>query len=399
MLLIRLWNFLRGYVIISVEGYFTERFINICTRRQLFLWDVIRLSDTTITLKMSIKGFKMLRPIAKKTRSKVRIVSKNGMPFVISRYKKRKAFMLGALLFIVLINLVASFVWDIEVTGNKEVGRSEIISELDNLGIRTGTLKYKADPNKIANELILKIDKLAWVGFEIKGTRVLVTVKERIMPPELIPKDIPCDIIAKRDAIISSIVVKDGHGLVKNGDTVLKGQTLVTGVIENKNEGEAPRLVHSLADIEARTWYEGSSTVKLKIMEPIRTGRVKNSYIIKIFGKEIKLPFSSKIEFENYDKVELRNVMKIGDDFILPFELLTDKYFENKMVERRLSIDEAKEIAYNDALKRLMDIIPEDAKIINKTVDYKADGQNSMTANIIIECLEDIGVTKEIGGY
>ena len=156
MLLIRLWNFLRGYVIISVEGYFTERFINICTRRQLFLWDVIRLSDTTITLKMSIKGFKMLRPIAKKTRSKVRIVSKNGMPFVISRYKKRKAFMLGALLFIVLINLVASFVWDIEVTGNKEVGRSEIISELDNLGIRTDT-KYKADPNKIANELILRL--------------------------------------------------------------------------------------------------------------------------------------------------------------------------------------------------------------------------------------------------
>ena len=38
-----------------------------------------------------------------------------------------------------------------------------------------------------------------------------------------------------------------------------------------------------------------------------------------------------------------------------------------------------------------MDIIPEDAKIINKTVDYKADRQNSMTANIIIECLEDMG--------
>ena len=128
MLLIRLWNFLRGYVIISVEGYFTERFINICTRRQLFLWDVIRLSDTTITLKMSIKGFKMLRPIAKKTRSKVRIVSKNGMPFVISRYKKRKALCWAH--FIYCFNkLVASFVWDIEVTGN-QVGRSEIIRNL-----------------------------------------------------------------------------------------------------------------------------------------------------------------------------------------------------------------------------------------------------------------------------
>lgn len=389
---------MRGYVIILVEGYFTERFLNICTRRQLFLWDVKRSSDTTMTLKMSIKGFKMLRPVAKKTHSRVKIISKNGMPFVINRYKKRKAFVLGALLFLVLINLVASFIWDIDVTGNKEIGRSEVIRELDGLGIKTGTLKFKVDPNKIANELMLKIDKLAWVGFEIKGTRVLVTLKERVMPPELVPKNIPCDIIAERDAIISSIVVKDGQGLVKNGDTVLKGQTLVTGVIKNKNEGEAPRLVHSLADIEARTWYESSSVTKLKIMEPVRTGRTKNNYRIKVFGKEIKVPFSDKIEFENYDKVELRNVLKIGEDFVLPLELLTDKYFENQMIERRLSIDEAKEIAYNDALKKLMDIIPEDAKIINKTVDYKQDGQESVTANIIIECLEDIGVAKEIGG-
>ena len=55
-------------------------------------------------------------------------------------------------------------------------------------------------------------------------------------------------------------------------------------------------------------------------------------------------------------------------------------------------------MAYNDALKKLMDIISEDAKIINKTVDYKQDSQDSITANIIMECLEDIGVTKEIGG-
>lgn len=400
MLLIRLWNFLRGYVIILVEGHFIERFINICTRRQLFLWDVKRSSDTAMTLKMSIKGFKMIRPVAKKTHSKVKILSKNGIPFIISRYKKRKVYVVGALLFLVLINVIASFIWDIEITGNKDVGRSEIINELDKLGIKIGTLKYKIDPNEIANELMLRINKLAWVGFEIKGTRVLVTVKERIEPPEIVPKHIPCDIIARRDAIISSIIVKNGKGLVKNGDTVLKGQVLVTGVIESKNKEEPPRLVHALADIEARTWYESSSTIKLKIMEPVRTGKVENIYRIRAFGREYKVPFigSNKIEFENYDRIELRKILKIGDNLVLPLELLIDKYFENKMTERKLSIEEAKEMAYNDALKKLMDIIPEDAKIINKNVEYKQHDQDSITANIIIECLEDIGVTKEIGG-
>jgi len=34
MLIFRLWNYIRGYVIIFVEGYFLEKFVNICTRRQ-----------------------------------------------------------------------------------------------------------------------------------------------------------------------------------------------------------------------------------------------------------------------------------------------------------------------------------------------------------------------------
>lgn len=37
---LRLWNYIKGYVIIFVEGYFLEKFVNICTRRQIFLWDI-----------------------------------------------------------------------------------------------------------------------------------------------------------------------------------------------------------------------------------------------------------------------------------------------------------------------------------------------------------------------
>lgn len=40
MLVLRLWNYLRGYVIILIEGIFLEKFINICTRRKMYLWDI-----------------------------------------------------------------------------------------------------------------------------------------------------------------------------------------------------------------------------------------------------------------------------------------------------------------------------------------------------------------------
>ena len=61
--------------------------------------------NSKISLKISIKGFKHLRPVARKTRCRVRIVEKRGLPFIVSRYKERKTFVLGLAVFVVLFIL------------------------------------------------------------------------------------------------------------------------------------------------------------------------------------------------------------------------------------------------------------------------------------------------------
>ena len=137
MLLLRLWNYIRGYVIILVEGYFLERFINICTHRQVFLWDIKRRNDFAMTLQLSIKGFKMLRPISRKSQCRVRIVKKKGYHLFLININK-KAFMFGAVLFIVIINLLASFIWDIEISGNKEIRTADVLQKLAVIGVKPG---------------------------------------------------------------------------------------------------------------------------------------------------------------------------------------------------------------------------------------------------------------------
>jgi len=93
-LIFRLWNYIRGYVIIFVEGYFLEKFVNICTRRQILLWDIQRDRNSKMTLKVSIRGFKMLKPVAKKTGCRVKILEKRGLPFLLNRYRTGKLFYL-----------------------------------------------------------------------------------------------------------------------------------------------------------------------------------------------------------------------------------------------------------------------------------------------------------------
>lgn len=396
MLLLRLWNYIKGYVIILVEGYFLEKFINICTHRQIFLWDIKRQKNCVMTLKISIRGFKMLRPVARKTGCRVKILKKKGLPFIFNRYRKRKAFVLGAVLFVLLIYVLTSFVWAIEISGNKEVETRVLLEKLASLGVKPGVLKYKVDPDKIVNKMILDIEELSWVSVVVKGTKVKVQVAERKKPPQLIPKNIPCHIIAEKDGIIKSIIIKDGQGMVKVGDTVTKGQILVSGAIDIKNE-EKKRLVHAIAIVEARTWYEKQWPVSLKLREEIRTGRKKDSYYLKLFTKKIKL-FSEKGNFNDYDKIEMEKRISIGKDLVFPFALLVERFYEVNIYENKISLEKAKHIAADSAYKEALKDIPEDAKIVDTSLEFVQNDDGSMIAKVIIECIEDIGVTQKIGG-
>lgn len=40
MLFIRILNYIKGYLIITINGVFAERFINICVHRNILIWDV-----------------------------------------------------------------------------------------------------------------------------------------------------------------------------------------------------------------------------------------------------------------------------------------------------------------------------------------------------------------------
>lgn len=397
MLPLKLWNYIRGYVIIIVEGYFLEKFMNICIRRQIFLWDVKRTKSSVMTLKVSIKGFKMLRPIARKSRCRVRIAGKRGIPFILNRYRGRKAFVGGAVLFIAALYSLTSFVWSIEISGNKDIETQTIVDKLDSLGVKPGTLKYKIDTQILVNDIMLELKELAWVGITVKGTKVKVEVAERIKPPEIVPTDIPCDIYASKDGIIKSIVVKAGLEMVKPGATVKEGQLLVTGTVPNKAEGEPPRKVHALAVIKARTWYEKNVPVSTRVINKERTGAKKDNYSLELFSKRINI-FPSRISYGEYDKIEIKKSISLGKDMVLPFALIIDRYYENNLTEMEINIDEAKKIAAEEAYKLASEDIPDTAEVVNSKQEFIEQNDGSLLAVVTIECLEDIGVTKEIGG-
>ncbi len=397
MLILKLWNYFRGYVIITIEGYFLEKFINICIHREIFLWDIKRHGSRKMTLKISINGFKMLRPIALKTKCRVRIAKRVGLPFIKHRYKKRKTFLIGAVACIVLFYIMTSFIWSIEISGNKKINSDFIMEKLSESGVKQGVLKYKIDTKKVVSDLMLKIDKLGWVGVSVKGTKLKVQVDERIMPPKLVERDKPCDIVAKRDGIIKSVISKTGFDLVKPGDTVVEGQILVTGNVPGKEENSEVTPLHAISTVKARTWYEGISPVINKPTVKERTGNKTNKYTLVLFGKRLSLPWG-KVSYSKYDKIEIKKALSLGEDLVFPFEFIDDIYYETHEVEKEIPSKEAEDAAVRKAYDIASETIPEDAEIIKKDTKILNNDDGTKSVKVIIECIENIGISKEIGG-
>ena len=94
--------------------------------------------------------------------------------------------------------MLSSFIFFIEVRGNDTVLEDELIQVLRDSGLSIGSNKYLLNLREIENNLLIKVDQLAWAGIEIKGIMAKLEVVEKTLPPVKIDKETPCDIVAKK---------------------------------------------------------------------------------------------------------------------------------------------------------------------------------------------------------
>ena len=92
-MLLHILTYIKGYVQIRASGYSPERFINACKHRNIRIWGLIA-NKGCYEMYTTIREFKKLKPIIRKTGTKVTVIGRYGLPFFIYRHRKRKIFWL-----------------------------------------------------------------------------------------------------------------------------------------------------------------------------------------------------------------------------------------------------------------------------------------------------------------
>ena len=387
--------FWAGFVTIEVEGFFIERFINICINKNILLQDLSREMNTYIKVKILKSDFKEIRNIARKTKCKVKIKKKSGIPFVINKYRKRKIFAIAALVIAIFIFIITKFVWNVEIKGNKNIDSDEIKSLIAEFGVYEGKLKSDINIEKINNLIRLNRNDIAWIGITLKGTNAIVEIEETIEKPEIIEKDKVCNIVAAEDAIISKIIVQNGTARVTVGDKVKKGDLLVEGIMEGIYTES--RKVHAEATIFGKIICEKEKKEPFLQSEKIKTGNQEEK--IEICINNFKINFNKGVsKFENYDTITTNNKLRIFSDFYIPISLNKQTNLEYKIKQKKYSEDELKnkmidELEYE--FESEYEISKYEEKNKKREVYTNIDG-DEMTVKLVYEIQKEITAKEEV---
>lgn len=398
MIISDLYNYLEGSLEITAEGRRLEPFLNLCSVRGLRLREVTFQGDR-LRARICLEAFRRIRPVARQTRTRVRIRRRNGLPFIMRRAAGRKPLLAGAVFFLFCLYYLSTLVWFVEIRGSERLDPDAVLGALSEIGLRPGIRKSGLDTDEIEQNLELRFPDLAQALVTINGTRALVVLVEKAPVPAKNNRT-PADLLAAKSGVVERLVVVTGQAAVKEGEAVRAGQTVVRGILEPKVPGQPgavgePVPVRAKGEVFARVWYQEYREVPLRFPEKVRTGRAYRRQIIKAGGWDIITWGRGPVPFSDYEVEESGNSVFSWRNPLFSVEKVTSVYFELLSRPGQRDVREAVELAEAGLAREVLDALPGGSQILSvrsRVLQSTLEMAGIMTT---VETLEDIGILAD----
>ena len=369
MKFINAFRYIRGVVSFEAKGGFSERFINLCRVNGVRIWD-IKEDEGAIIAKTTIDGYRKIPLVTRKSGMKIKIIKKSGLPFIFKAFSARKGLILGIITSVFLLMLYSKSIWSIRVTGNKNIPAEQIISVLEENGLRKGTFKKDIDYDVYKYLLFKNIPEISWANLQIDGSEMTVEVTEVTPIPESREKNI-CNIVASYDGVIDRMVVSAGESRVQPGEAVKKGDLLVSGVTYN-DKANVTQFWASRAEIIASTERNIKIEVAKNQAKTVFTGEKKQVDELELFRLRLPL-YLFDMPFESYETEESEEkLIFFGKE--LPIKI-SHKTAKETRIERYTADEKIAEALAAPQKTAYEERLPEDSQIktIKKTIKETED--------------------------
>ncbi|GIO34167.1 MULTISPECIES: sporulation protein YqfD [Paenibacillus] len=377
----------RGCVQITVRGEGVNHLINALAEAGIPVWDIRPTSQQTADMKLLLRDFHALRPLLKRTGCRMHVTRRIGLPFRLVKLYKRKFFAAGIAVFFLMLFMLSSLVWNINVEGNEKLATEDILNAAREEGIRPYQWIFRLkDPDKLSRALSLKLPETSWVGVERKGTTITIQVVEAEKPKKE-PLASPRHLISKSDAVVTSIYAEQGRPLVQKNTRVKKGQVLISGIL---GDGSAhSQVVVAKGEVKGLVWHEYQLEVPLVQKREVYTGERKDKSYLVLGNRAIQLwgygkePFAKSQTLTELDPLTWRSIA-------LPIGWMTEKVMEVDEREEALEPEAAKKQGLEAAVRDILAKYGNDSQIISQKILHEKRENGKVYMKVLFEVEEKI---------
>jgi len=377
---------LRGVVTIRVRGGSPETLVNLAAAGGLRLRNARRTSGGELECELSVRDFFRLRPYLKRTGCRVHVTVRRGLPFELDKLSRRKFFAAGMVLFVIGIYLLSSLVWKLEIEGNRTLSDERILAAAQSEGLYPFQWTFRLKPvDEIAKRLTAKLPGTAWVGVERTGTKVLIRVVELTVPE---PRQLydPRHIIAKEDAVVTSILAEAGRPVVGKNTRVRRGDILISGTL---GEGETTVTVPAKGTVRGLVWHEYHIVAPLTRTTKVYTGERRTQWFAVAFGRALQVSGFGKTKYASHDTVD-REEKAAWRSYPLPFGRIKRTILETRIERTRISESEAKAEGLLQAKADLLGKIGPDATVRAQKILHEKTENGKVYMDVLFEADQSI---------
>jgi len=376
-----------GFVTVQIKGAELNRFLNLCAEYGIRFWRHSRPTFDEMEVSLAARDFSHLVPIVRKTRSRVHLTSRHGLPFLLRRV--RPVLAAGAILFALSAWVMGGFLWSIEITGADAASQNLIRTALEENGVKAGAYTKHLNLEKIRNQILIDHPELIYLNINLNGSHADVAFKKRTRPPSIVPEDGFSNIVAREGGVIERITVYEGTPEVAPGDLVVPGQILANGYMTGRSGVSVP--THARADVYARTWETKRARLPLDAMQITPTEGVSSKYTLVFGKKRIKIFQKGSIGGAECDRIIKRTQLTLPGGLTLPLCLEVENARACRLDKARLPLPYAIELG-TQALEESLVLSDTDRLLDLRFSASEEDG--AVALEMIAECVKQIGVEQ-----
>ncbi len=321
----------------KIKGVNLEKCFNNLIKNKIKLKNIIKNQDNTAEFYINYKNDKVLKQNLNKFNITILEEKDFGVQYFFRNLFFRVGLISACIISLIFLFISQMFIFKIEIYGNDKLSKTEIISELEKLGVNSFTPKSSLNLSMLESELLENMPEISLVSIITKGNSLILNLQEKVINDEYQNVGNFEALKATASGRIKSINLKQGTLKVKVGDIVKEGDILVEPYIIDSS-GEK-RSVKAEAEILAEIWFEARVTHYDSSMKTIKTG----NKIVKDNIYFLNLPVyvdKKEVTFTEYEVS--KNIINLSN-FLIPIKIERITCEEITTIKEEIPFEDVKE--------------------------------------------------------